>query len=127
VQAARLVPFAEDAPALRRLLDHRDWFMRAEAPRALAAQRDPAAFDATKRLLADEEDGARSEAIEALADLGDCDPKAVARRHAAADDGRAIGAHDDAVVRPARRCEIQRPGAHVRLQLSRAAEMRKTE
>src|SRR4029077_17367035 len=66
-------------------------------------------------------------AAAALPDLVDCDPKAVARRHAAADDRRAIRADDDAVVRPPRRCKIQRSGAHVRLQLSRAAEVRKTE
>ncbi|MBI1851050.1 MAG: HEAT repeat domain-containing protein [Planctomycetes bacterium] len=71
VQAARLVPFAADAPDLRRLLGHRDWFVRAQAARALAVQHDSAAFDAANRFLSDEEAGARSEAIEALADLGD--------------------------------------------------------
>src|SRR5712692_1217557 len=55
------------------------------------------------------------------------DPEAVAGRHAAADDGRAVGSHDDAVIRPAGRGEIERPGADVRLQLRRTAEMRETE
>jgi len=55
------------------------------------------------------------------------DAEAVARRHAAADDGCAIGAHDDAVIWPAGRGEIERPGAHVGLQLRRSAKVRETE
>src|SRR5260370_33503101 len=53
--------------------------------------------------------------------------EAVARRHAAADHGCAIGAHDDAVIWPAGRGEIERPGAHVGLQLRRSAQVRETE
>src|SRR5260370_24855568 len=56
-----------------------------------------------------------------------CDAEAVARRHAAADDGCAVGAHDDAVIWPAGRGEIEGPGAHVGLQLRRSAKVRETE
>ena len=63
----------------------------------------------------------------ALANLEDRKAKAVARGHAAAHDRRTIGAHDDAVIRPASRSEIQSPGAHMRLQLGRTTEMRETE
>src|SRR5260370_11693257 len=55
------------------------------------------------------------------------DSEAVARRHAAADHGCAVGAHDDAVIWPAGRGEIERPGAHVCLQLRRSAKVRETE
>src|SRR5260370_5915235 len=63
----------------------------------------------------------------ALANFEHSEAEAVARGHAAAHYRRAICAHDDTVIRPAGRGEIQRPGAHVRLQLGRAAEMRETE
>jgi|SRR5437879_1785280 len=55
------------------------------------------------------------------------DAKTVAGRHSAANDGCAIGAHDDAVIRPARSSEIQRTCAHMRLELGRTAQVRKTE
>src|SRR5260370_28582386 len=55
------------------------------------------------------------------------DSETVARRHAAANDGRAIRAHDHAVIRPACRGEIERARTHVGLQLGRAAEVRETE
>jgi hypothetical protein len=51
------------------------------------------------------------------------DSKTVARRHAAAYDGRAIRAYDHAVMRPARSREIERARADMRLELSRSAEM----
>src|SRR5713101_5148259 len=63
----------------------------------------------------------------ALANFEHREAEAVARRHAAAHDRRAIRAHDDAVIRPAGRGQIQSPGAHVRLQLGRASEMRETK
>jgi len=63
----------------------------------------------------------------ALANLEHGDAEAVTRGHAAAHDRRAIRAHDYAVIRPARGGEIESPGAYVRLQLGRAAEMRETE
>src|SRR5229473_5601402 len=63
----------------------------------------------------------------ALANLEYRKAKAVARGHAAAHDRRTIGAHDNAVIRPAGRSEIQGAGAHVRLQLGRTAGMRETE
>jgi hypothetical protein len=53
--------------------------------------------------------------------------KTVARRHSAANNGCAISAHDDAVIRPARSGEIERTCAHVRLQLGRTAQVRETE
>ena len=56
-----------------------------------------------------------------------CDAKTVARRHPAADHGRAIRAHDHTVIRPARGGEIERARADVRFQLGRASEMRKAE
>src|ERR1700694_419669 len=62
-----------------------------------------------------------------LANLEHSEAEAVTGRHAAAHDRRAIGAHDYTVIRPAGRGEIQRPGAHMRFQLGRAAEMRETE
>src|SRR5258706_12088331 len=68
------------------------------------------------RLPADITDHAPA-APAALPDLVDCDAKAVARWHPAAHDRRAVGPDDDAVVRPARRREIQRPRADVRPEL----------
>src|SRR5260370_22385189 len=62
-----------------------------------------------------------------LTNLEYCAAEAVARRHAAADDGCAIGAHDDAVIWPAGCGEIEGPGAHVGLQLRRSAKVRETE
>src|SRR5690348_12876192 len=62
-----------------------------------------------------------------FADLVDCGAKAVARRHSAANHWSAVGAHDDAVIRPARGGKIERARAHVRFQLSRPTRMRKTE
>src|SRR2546426_12744410 len=53
--------------------------------------------------------------------------KAVARRHPTAHDRRAIRTHDHTVIRPAGRCEVERSGAHMRLELSRTAEMREAE
>jgi hypothetical protein len=55
------------------------------------------------------------------------DAKAVARRHSTAHHGRAISADDDAMMRPARGGQVERTGAHVRLQLGRTAQVRKTE
>src|SRR5260370_2401991 len=66
-------------------------------------------------------------AAASFADLVDCNTKAVARRHSAADDRSAIRAHDDTVVRPSRGGKIERTGANVRLQLSRTAHMRKAK
>src|SRR5207237_4804537 len=63
----------------------------------------------------------------ALADLVHRDAKAVARRHAAADDGCAVGTNDDAVVRPARGGEIKGARADVSLELHRTTQMRKAE
>ena len=62
-----------------------------------------------------------------LANLVHGDAEAVARRHPAAHDRRAIRAHDDAVIWPPGRGEIQRSSAHVRFQLGRTAEMREAE
>src|SRR5437773_5941194 len=53
--------------------------------------------------------------------------KAVTRRHAAAHHWSAIRAHDHTVIRPAGGGKIERARAHVRFQLSRAANMRKAE
>jgi len=55
------------------------------------------------------------------------DAEAVARRHSTAHDRSAIRADDDAMMRPARGRQVERSGAYVRLQLSRAAEVRKAE
>lgn len=51
------------------------------------------------------------------------DAKTVARRHAAAHDGRAISAHNDPVIRPTRSSQIERTCAHMRLELGRTAQM----
>src|SRR5882762_3781494 len=53
--------------------------------------------------------------------------KAVARWHATAHHRSAIRAHDYTVIRPTGRGKIQRPGAHVSLQLCRAAEVCETK
>src|SRR5712691_1779387 len=63
----------------------------------------------------------------ALTNFVDSNAKAVARRHATAYDRRAIRAHDHAVIRPAGRGKVECPGAHMRLELGRTAEMRETE
>jgi len=63
----------------------------------------------------------------ALANFVHRDAEAVARRHSTAHDRRAIRADDDAMMRPARGGQVERSGAHVRLQLGRAAKVRKTE
>src|SRR6267378_5325423 len=62
-----------------------------------------------------------------LANFMHSNAKAVARRHATAHHRSAIRTHDYAVIRPAGSGQVQRPGAHVRLQLGRAAEVRETE
>src|SRR5260370_9183587 len=53
--------------------------------------------------------------------------KTVARRHAAADDRRAVRAYDHAVIRPAGRGEVERTSADMGFELCRTAEMRETE
>jgi len=53
--------------------------------------------------------------------------KTVARRHAAADDRRAVRAHDHAVIRPASGSEVERSRADMGFKLGRTAEMRETE
>src|SRR6267378_6690780 len=53
--------------------------------------------------------------------------KAVAGRHSTADDRCAIGAHDDAVIRPTCGGEIEGARAHVRLELSGPSQVRKAE
>src|SRR3989442_2993591 len=63
----------------------------------------------------------------ALANFMHCDAEAVARRHSTAHYRRAIRAHDDAMIRPSRGGEVERSGAHVRLQLGRTAQVRKPE
>ena len=63
----------------------------------------------------------------ALANFVHREAKAVARRHSTAHHRRAIRADDDAMMRPARGGQIERSRAHVRLELSRTAEMRKAE
>ena len=63
----------------------------------------------------------------ALANFVHRDAKAVARRHATAHHRSAIRADDDAMMRPARGSQVERSGAHVRLQLGRAAKVRKAE
>ncbi len=70
VQAARLVPFPEDAPDLRRLLAHRDWVIRLDAALALGALRDERAFDDVKALLDDPSKGVRAAAADALGSYG---------------------------------------------------------
>ena len=66
-------------------------------------------------------------ATAALTNFMNRNSKAVAGRHSAANDRCAIGAHDDAVIRPARGSEIQRTCAHMRLELGRTAQVRETE
>ena len=63
----------------------------------------------------------------ALANFVHRDAEAVARRHSTAHDRRAIRADDDAMMRPARGGQVERSGAHVRLELGRTAEVRKAE
>src|SRR5258708_34383095 len=53
--------------------------------------------------------------------------KTVARRHAAADDRRAVRAHDHAVIRPAGGGEVERASADMGFELGRTAEVRETE
>jgi|SRR2546422_5517273 len=62
-----------------------------------------------------------------LANFVHCNAETVTRWHSAAHHRRAIRTHDYTVIRPASRGQIQRPGAHMRLQLGRAAEVRETE
>src|SRR5258706_16445774 len=53
--------------------------------------------------------------------------KTIARRHAAPDDGRGVGTHDHAVIRPAGRSEVERTSADMGFELGRTAEVRETE
>ena len=63
----------------------------------------------------------------ALANFVHRDAEAVARRHSTAHDRRAISADDDSMMRPARGGQVERAGAHVRLELGRTAKVRKAE
>src|SRR6266568_2699122 len=66
-------------------------------------------------------------ATASLTNFMNCNSKTVGRRHPAAHHRCAISAHDHAVIWPAGRREIQRAGAHVRLELGRTTEMREAE
>src|SRR5260370_38335983 len=66
-------------------------------------------------------------ATASLANFVHRNAKTVARRHAAADDGRAVSAHDHAVIRPAGGGEVERTSADMGFELGRAAEMRQTK
>src|SRR5207245_9648602 len=56
-----------------------------------------------------------------------CNSKAVGRSHPTAHHRRAISTHDHAVIRPAGRREVERSGAHMRLELGRTTEERAAE